>query len=252
MNEKLFQPRFRTSAKEGQTFRLYCGDARDILPTLPWQFDLVMTDPPYAHPTRVAQGRGNTRNKGDLSIIETAMEFYFQEIEKHLNPWARIFCFCDSHSYPVIYRALYGRWNITTLVWDKGRIGMGRDFRKRHELICYAWRDGAPRAEDKSVPDILRFQPVPSVQRIHPAQKPVDLMLRLILQVMGTGGNGTVLDPFMGSGTSGLAAFHAGMSFCGIDVSHEWFRKAVGMLGKWTRIETHPRDQAVLDGVKYP
>ena len=87
------------------------------------------------------------------------------------------------------------------LVWDKGRIGMGREFRKSHELILHCWQhktqafsDGVGRA------DVFRFAPLSMEERQHPAQKPAALIEEL-LRVSGA----TILDPFMGSGTTGVA-----------------------------------------------
>ena len=54
---------------------LWHGDCLEILPSLP-KVDAVITDPPYAVPTVVAQGRQVMRNLGDMTIIETAMRVY--------------------------------------------------------------------------------------------------------------------------------------------------------------------------------
>jgi site-specific DNA-methyltransferase (adenine-specific) len=201
---------------------LYCGDCLDILPKLPY-VDAVITDPPYAVPTQVASGREVTRNVGDLSIVEAAMRLYLGEAAKRLTPKGRMFVFCDGTFYPVVFRALYGRFNTALLVWDKCQIGMGREFRKRHELIIHAWQDTTPVVSSEGVAraDVLRFEPVRSECRIHPAQKPIELLAEFA-SLCGS----VILDPFMGSGSTAIAALRTGRRFIGVEINEEYFDRA--------------------------
>lgn len=201
---------------------LYCGDCLEVFHRLPY-LDAVITDPPYAVPTQVASGRDVTRNLGDLSIIEAAMRLYLGEAAKRLNPRGRMFVFCDGTFYPVVFRALYGSFNTALLVWDKCQIGMGREFRKRHELILHAWQDTTPVVPSDGVAraDVLRFEPVRSENRVHPAQKPVDLLCELVA-LCGP----VVLDPFMGSGSTAIAALRSGRTFIGIEINEQYFDRA--------------------------
>jgi DNA modification methylase len=197
---------------------LYLGDCRDILPTLP-KVDAVVTDPPYAIPTIVATGRETTRSVGDLSIVETAFRVYFDQWAERLTPEGRAFVFCDGTSYPVVFRASFGRFQSAMLVWDKGQIGMGREFRKSHEIILHAWRKDTPIYSDGiGRADIIKCQPVHTDARTHPAEKPVAL-LQTLLTVCGE----TILDPFMGSATTGVAAVQAGKSFIGCEIEPRYF-----------------------------
>ena len=197
---------------------LYLGDCLEILPTL-GKVDAVVTDPPYAVPTIVSAGREGTRNVGDLSIVESAFRLHFAEWKRLLGRSGRAFVFCDGNSYPVIFRCAYGEFLTALLVWDKGRIGMGREFRKSHELILHCWQhktqafsDGVGRA------DVFRFAPLSMEERQHPAQKPAALIEEL-LRVSGA----TILDPFMGSGTTGVACVRLGRKFIGIEIEPKYF-----------------------------
>ena len=116
---------------------LYCGDCREILPTL-GKVDAVVTDPPYNIPTQAAACRETTRTVGDLSMIEASFRLLFDQTLKLTGDTGRHFVFGDGVSYPVVFRAIYGKASTALLVWDKGRIGMGREFRKRHELTMHA------------------------------------------------------------------------------------------------------------------
>lgn len=198
--------------------RLILGDCRDVLPTL-GKVDAVVTDPPYAIPTIVATGRETVRSIGDLSIVETAFRVYFDQWSELIGDKGRIFTFCDGTSYPVMFRCSFGRFSSALLVWDKGQIGMGREFRKSHELILHSWKKGTPIFSDGvGRADIIKCKPVESGYRTHPAEKPVALLLDLI-RVCGD----TVLDPFMGSASTGVACVLAGKKFIGCEIEPKFF-----------------------------
>jgi site-specific DNA-methyltransferase (adenine-specific) len=197
---------------------LYHGDCLEILPTLP-KVDAVITDPPYAVPTIVAQSREVTRNAGDLSIAETAYRVHADAWSRVLTPAGRVFVCCDGASYPSLYRAMFSQFNLALLVWDKGRIGMGREFRKSHELVLHGWRAETPIFSDGvGRADIIKAAPVSNDTRIHPAEKPMPL-LQEFMRVSGE----TILDPFMGSGSTGAAAISTGRRFIGVEIERKYF-----------------------------
>jgi hypothetical protein len=198
---------------------LYLGDCLEVIPTLS-PVDAVVTDPPYNIPTQVAQGRGCVSNIGDLSMIEASFRMLFEMTTRLTGDQGRHFVFGDGMSYPVCFRAMYGKASTALLVWDKGRIGMGREFRKSHELILHAWGGEAPvvSSDGTGYADVLKCAPLSSTARIHPAEKPVDLLLQL-LRVCGP----RIADPFMGSGSTGEAAILSGRSFVGIEIEPRYF-----------------------------
>jgi site-specific DNA-methyltransferase (adenine-specific) len=209
---------------------LYLGDCRDILPTL-GKVDAVVTDPPYAIPTLVASLRETTRTVGDLSIVETAFRVYFDQWRLLLGDKGRAFIFCDGVSYTVMFRASFGAFSQALLIWDKGQIGMGREFRKSHELILHLWLGNTPIfADGVGRADILKFRPIDSEARKHPAEKPISL-LKELLRLCGR----TILDPFMGSGTTGVAAVKLGRKFIGIEIEPKYFDIACRRIEEATR-----------------
>ena len=195
-----------------------CGDCLELMRALPdGCVDAVITDPPYAIPTVVASCRETTRNIGDLSLIESTFRMVFSDIERVTSDTGRMFVFCDGVSYHVVFRAAYGHWSTALLVWDKERIGMGREFRKQHELIMHCWTSKTPIfADGIGRADVLRFPPVGD-EKTHPAEKPVDLIEEL-LRVSGD----TILDPFCGSGATLVAAKKLGRHFLGFEISPEY------------------------------
>lgn len=207
---------------------IYHGDCFDVLPSLVG-VETVIADPPYAIPTQVAQGRTSTINVGDLSMVECAMRHFFTMTLSVIGESGRQFVFGDGASYPVIFRAIYGRASTSLLVWDKKRIGMGREFRKRHELIMHAWGPKTPIYSDGvGRPDVLEFSPVPPSARVHPAQKPVPLLMDLIRVC----GNGIIADPFAGSGATLIAAANLGRRSIGIEIEERYCEVAAKRLSQ--------------------
>lgn len=203
------------------------ADCLTVLPTLEaGSVDAVIADPPYAIPTIVAACRETTRTIGDLSLIEASFRLVFDSLRRVVADEGRLFVFCDGNSYPVVFRAAYGRLSTALLVWDKGRIGMGREFRKSHELIMHCWKPETPIFSDGvGRADVLKFSPVSSEAREHDAQKPVELLAEL-LTVCG----GLVLDPFMGSASTALACINTGRKFVGCEIDPDTFDMAVARI----------------------
>lgn len=202
-----------------------CGDALVELPRLAergLRVDACIADPPYSTPVITSFGRQRVRNVADLSIQETYMRAFKVELEKILKPTAPVFIFCDDDYYPSIFRAFYD-WQCSQLIiWDKGRIGMGAPFRARHELLFYANR--TPVAYNRTdgithYPSVLNYAPVPPDERLHGAQKPVDLIADLLLGFTQPGD--LVIDPFAGSCTTGVACLLTGRRFIGVELNGE-------------------------------
>jgi DNA modification methylase len=81
----------------------------------------------------------------------------------------------------------------------------------------------------------------PDHERFHPTEKPLDLMLALLGKCPGT-----ILDPFMGSGTTGVACVNLGRKFIGIELEPMYFDIAC------KRIEKAISDQRLLDMMEQP
>jgi site-specific DNA-methyltransferase (adenine-specific) len=125
-------------------------------------------------------------------------------------------------SFPVLARASFEiRWPITSLlVWDKEWIGPGgpKGLRPSYELVALFAHEGFQIA-DRGIPDIWRSQWAAQRPNGHPAEKPVDLLGRLIRE---SGGTGAVLDPFAGSGSTLVAARREGRRAIGIEIEERW------------------------------
>lgn len=184
---------------------LYLGDCRDVLPSL-GRVDLVCTDPPYGigkdGQVRTTGGNGGRK----------AYEFKGWDAER---PDREIFDAIRSLSDNIIiwggnYFAdvlpATGKW----LVWDKGQ----RINQSDGELAWTSW-SGALRIK------VLNRVELMMDGAEHPTQKPLRLM-RWCIDQAGASAR-TVLDPFMGSGSTGVAAVEMGRSFIGIERDPDYF-----------------------------
>jgi site-specific DNA-methyltransferase (adenine-specific) len=113
------------------------------------------------------------------------------------------------------------------LVWDKRTIGMGYHYRARYEFILF-FEKGKRRLADLGVADVIT---VPRIHRGYPAEKPPAVSEVLIKQSSLPGQ--LVADPFMGSGSVGVAALTLGRRFTGTDLNPEAVRLTADRLGRF-------------------
>jgi len=118
------------------------------------------------------------------------------------------------------------------VVWDKGPMGMGWHYRRSYEVVLVAQRKGAPCAwydESRRVENIIRpgdygIRKIIPTRDQHPTQKPVALAAHFIR--LHTRPGDLVLDPFMGSGTTGVACVQTGRRFIGCEIDEGYYRIA--------------------------
>lgn len=192
--------------------------------------DIIITDPAYSgmnEHLKLGRGRivgeyGKKGNGGkwfqEFRDTEENYSLFLEQAARVLKPNSHLFLMFDSYSLltlgPLV-RRYFALKNI--LVWDKVNIGMGHYFRRQTEFIIFACKGKRPLTR-RNIGDIIR------VKRIHnaayPTQKPVELF-RIMLEASLIDGDSSkvVCDPFVGSGSSAVAAYLQGHSFIGADVS---------------------------------
>ncbi len=186
---------------------LWLGDCRKILPSLP-KVDAVITDPPYGISASAGTGkygRLKIEASGDLGWDAAAPDGAL--LSMVVNGGGRVVMFGGN------YFSLPASRNF--LVWDKGAGFKGRDFAECEMAWC-SW-DGNAR--------ILSHDPLArgdyrNGNKEHPTQKPVAVMEWAIRHA---GSVTTILDPFMGSGTTGVACMNLGRKFIGIEREVKYF-----------------------------
>ena len=180
---------------------LYCGDSREILPSLP-EADAVVTDPPYG----IGMDGGNVGYKGfnnfeklnwDKSPVDAeTLKVVLEAAPKHIIWGGNYFPLPPSRCF---------------LVWDKGAGFKGRSYAECE----FAWASFDANARLFSYDPLARGD---YRGKFHPTQKPVSLMKWCLGFVPGA----HIIDPFMGSGSTGVAAAQIGQPFTGVE-RHEPF-----------------------------
>lgn len=182
--------------------RLLLGDARQIAPSL-YGVQAVLTDPPYgigiaAKPVR----QKHEKKDWDAAHPDEGLFDMLRSISSQQIIWG-------GNYFPLPPNQCF-------LVWDKVQ---PEDFSL---AMCeQAWASF-------SSPAKLYRRRVVGYDKQHPTQKPVELMewcLRFFA-------DGVILDPFMGSGTTGVACVKTGRSFIGIEIDEGYFNIAVSRIRK--------------------
>jgi len=186
---------------------LYLGDCREVLPTLPVH-DLLLTDPPYGIDFLNGAGGGRKEGQGGWASYERL------EWDKERPPPWLFGLMREKAKTSVVWGGNYFsdvlpptmRW----LVWDKGQ----RDFSLADCEFAWTSEQKAARVLTLSRGEALQDG------KEHPTQKPVRLMV-WCMQMHATAQ--TILDPFMGSGTTGVACAQLGKAFTGIERERKYF-----------------------------
>lgn len=213
---------------------LYHGDALEVLASLPAGIShAVVTDPPYIIGA-VSAGNMASKSGGWADMMNSAHWFagWYRECARVLKHSGSFWTFCNWRSLPVVMRsAVDASLPITSLlVWDKEWIGPGgtQGLRPSYELVALLAQPGFV-IPDRGVPDIWRHKVGSYKPNGHPAEKPEGLVRR-ILQVSEVPAGGLVVDPFLGSGTTALAAASLGLRCIGIEAEERWCELAARRL----------------------
>ncbi len=231
---------------------IYHGDAREILPHLEG-IDMIFTDPPYGHNNNngdlihhweAALGRGphgEARSiQNDGAEANDLIQWFFSASAKLLEPGACCCCCCGGGGGP---DPQFARWSLwmdqvydfkQMVVWDKGPMGMGWHYRRSYETVLVGQVPGAACRwydETDRVENIIRDIPkiIPHADD-HPTPKPPALAANFL--VLHSQRGDTVLDPFMGVGSTAVGAKLLGRQFVGIEIEERYCEMAVRRLAQ--------------------
>lgn len=185
-----------------------CGDCFEIMRDMPDEcVDLVLTDPPYGidyqSNRRVARPKlPKFENDVDVSWVGE----WVDQVHRVLRSDRHFYCFTRFDMYPHFYQEISRRFKVKNcLIWRKNNHGSGDlygAYAPQNEMIIFAAK-GRRELNGRRHPDVLDCDNVPSSYRFHATQKPVHL-LRFLVEKSTNPGE-IVLDPFAGSGSTGLA-----------------------------------------------
>jgi DNA modification methylase len=225
------------------------GDCRELLQDV-GPIHMIFTDPPYGHDNnnngdlihRREQALGKIKNfqearpiSGDSS--ESAQELFgwLCSTAAKLLPKGCCCCCCGGGGGP---DPQFARWSLELdkyldfkqmIVWDKGPMGMGWHYRRSYETILVAqqpgaacaWHDDSNRIENIIRPGYAGIRKIIPQKTDHPTPKPPELAQYFIK--LHTKPGQIVFDPFMGGGSTGVAAVREGRQFIGIEIEERWF-----------------------------
>jgi len=239
----------------GDFCTLYRGNAMEILPTLPHgSVDAVATDPPYSSGGMFRSDRALKTN-AKYSLTGTVkqyaefsgdnrdqrawllwMSMWLDMAYRVAKPSSPLYMFTDWRQLPTATDAIQvGGWLWRGIVpWNKTEAQRPQRgwFRAQCEYVLTATRGSLPKEQDREsevyLPGFYTCGVIAS-EKFHQTGKPVSLMEFLLSNVPA---GGTVLDPFMGSGTTGVAALRKGHKFIGIEIDESNFAVAKNRIEK--------------------
>lgn len=257
-----------------ENFCLYQGDCLDVMKKLPDNYvDVVFADPPYMLSNdgfSCHAGRMVTVNKGKWDKSsgfdgDTAFhESWIAECRRILKPQGTIWI---SGTYHSIYQCGYilqkqGYHILNDIAWFKPNASPNlscRFFTASHETLIWArkdkkakhlfnydlmkegdWQEDFIKKQGLQMRSVWSIYPPKKYEKTfgkHPTQKPLELLKRIVLA--STTKDSIVLDPFNGSGTTGLAATYFGRKYIGIEYDPQYLDLSIKryeemMSGKYT------------------
>ncbi|MFY0644229.1 MAG: site-specific DNA-methyltransferase [Bacteroidia bacterium] len=229
-------------------FKLYEGDSNYVLSCLTKKFDMVFADPPYflsndgltiEHGKPVSVNKGAWDKEESISGIHRFNNKWLSEVRKVMKDNATIFVSGTSHNIFSVGLTLQqlGFKILNTIIWEKSNPPPHlacRRFTHSNEIII--WARKLPKVahyfdysmmklinDNKQMKDVWNFPAIGKWEKScgkHPTQKPLSLLSRII--VASTRIGDTILDPFAGSCSTGIAANLLNRKFVGVELEQEY------------------------------
>jgi site-specific DNA-methyltransferase (adenine-specific) len=224
---------------------LYLGDCIQVMQNMkPESVDMIWTDPPYGHSnadgdflSRRDEIMGDGIKTKAVAIQNDDGDSMRSVVDSMLNEAVRVLksdccccccCCCGGGGPSPTFAWVANRMDSSGLsffhsvIWDKANPGIGWRYRRQHEMVMVAHRQGGSLAWSGNIdalPNVIRISK--PRDEFHPNIKPVSLVEKFI--AAHTNDDGIVLDPFMGSGTTGVACMNLGRKFIGIEIEPKYF-----------------------------
>jgi len=208
---------------------LYCADAYDLRPRLGF-FDAEFMDPPYKFR---AAGGGRFRSERQYldMIVDEALDQGFDL--QIINPLlcGSIVVFCHNDQLPKLLPhmdGLFHRFALCTWIKSNPVPMRNKHYLPDMEIFCHAWNRGYhPLGDHHDMHRWISSNSMASKVFGHATVKPLKVMDKILRNLSGR----TVIDPFMGTGSTGVAAIRRGKVFTGIEKNPRHFATAVERIG---------------------
>lgn len=230
--------------------KLYKGDCVEVMKSLPSNsIDLIVTDPPYKLTSRGGSGTMSgywAEDKAMKGLVfdsnDTDIEDYIDGFYRILKDGTHCYIMCNQLNLPHFLEVI-GKSEfkyIKCLIWDKCNKICGRYYMNCFEYIIMLRKGGERTINDCGMPDILRVPNIKTLDKegknIHDSEKPIRLMQILIEQSTNEGE--VVFEPFMGSGTTGIASVQSKRNFIGVEIDDKYFGLAEKRINNATQTLT--------------
>lgn len=228
-------------ATKQQIYQIAQGDSHELIKSIPdHSVDFILTDPPYnlaQHSTGNIPLPGRSAMNNDLApwdLIEFKPEEWIAEFLRILKPTGNLFIFTSYNQIGKWYELLDHKFDATNfMVWHKTNPApkiFKAGFLNSCELIYTCWNKGHTwnfinQAEMHNfIESSICMKPERLSDPKHPTQKPVAILKKLI--TIASNENDVIFDPFMGVGSTGVAAIELGRKFIGFEIAPEYFAAA--------------------------
>lgn len=191
--------------------------------------DAIISDPPYGIGYKTNHRNNKSHkfcseiaNDDDLSFLDDFLEIS----QKILNDNSPIYVFCSWHKVDIFKQKIERFFKIKNmLIWDKENWTAGDllgAYAGRYEILFFATK-GRVLLNGRRDSDILRVARVSSDKLLHQNEKPISLLTWILRKHPNAK---TIFDPFMGSGSTGVASLIEGRKFLGCEIDTEYFEIA--------------------------
>lgn len=217
--------------------RLYCGDCLELLTQVPTgSVDLIVTDPPYQIDSTKGGGgigRKMKNTQDELAEIGIVSGFDGRILDEMMRVCEvpNIYIWCNAKQIPMYldFFVKKHKCNFDILVWVKTNAvpAFSNKYLTDKEYCLYFRRGGYCKPADYEHARTAWFQPINLKDKKmynHPTIKPLNIIETLVANSSREGD--VIMDPFMGSGTTGVACANLGRDFIGMELKEDYFRTA--------------------------
>lgn len=196
--------------------------------------DCVVTDPPYGinYVSNFRTVESEVVKSVANDTIEDAVMLWNNTcaiLERKMKADSHLYCFTSWKVYPYFVNIISKYFKVKNcLIWEKNNWSMGDldgNYAEQYEMVIFATK-GNRKLNGGRDTNILHFDRVANSSLLHSCEKPVDLLSFLIEK--STDGGELVADPFMGSGSTMVAAKNVGRQYWGCELDEDNYRIACG------------------------
>lgn len=206
------------------------GDCLELMKEIPDKsIDLILTDPPYG-----MNFQSNFRKEKYKKINNDEnllwIDDFLKESYRVLKDNTCIYIFCSWHNVDIFKKNIEKYFKIKNIIiWVKNNTSMGDlkgSYAPKYEMIIFAHK-GRRLMNGFRYPDVIEAKRTNN--KLHPTQKPIELLEKFIMA--SSNENDIVLDPFTGSGSTGVACQNTNRNFIGFELDEKYFEIAKERLG---------------------